>query len=220
VVACEFTRPSCLAIEASALYADEAMPEDPKAGPLGVEPSDGPLPNGLVLHEDETVILALRPSPGWVVLVNKIASFGLYGVWWKATAFVLTDQRLIYRRGVFNTIERSLPIRFIQDATVVTRWTGISGIMLSTAGGAASFELISPLAPGKARAFKDAIMRAARTSWSAPTTTDGPSPDFTDTLRKLAELRDAGILTDEEFALKKADILKSDRPSNSPSDVP
>jgi hypothetical protein len=38
-----------------------------------------------------------------------------------------------------------------------------------------------------------------------------PSTDFTDILRKLGELRDAGVLTDEEFALKKADVLRTDR---------
>lgn len=32
-------------------------------------------------------------------------------------------------------------------------------------------------------------------------------PDLTDQIRKLAELRDAGILTEEEFASKKADLL-------------
>jgi hypothetical protein len=33
------------------------------------------------------------------------------------------------------------------------------------------------------------------------------APDPIEQLRKLGELRDAGILTDEEFAAKKADIL-------------
>ena len=34
-----------------------------------------------------------------------------------------------------------------------------------------------------------------------------PSVDFADQIRKLAELRDEGILTDEEFEAKKAEIL-------------
>ncbi|TFV64066.1 UNVERIFIED_ORG: SHOCT domain-containing protein [Bacillus sp. AZ43] len=34
-----------------------------------------------------------------------------------------------------------------------------------------------------------------------------PQPDLADRLRKLAELRDAGILTDEEFAAQKAKLL-------------
>lgn len=34
-----------------------------------------------------------------------------------------------------------------------------------------------------------------------------PAPDLTDQIRKLADLRDAGVLTEEEFAAKKADLL-------------
>jgi len=183
----------------------------PARSPVVTEVPQWPLPSGMALHDDEAVILALRPSPGWVVLVNEIVTLGLYAIWWKRTAFVLTNQRIIYRRGVFNTIERSLPVRFVQDATVVTRWTGISGVWLSTAGGAASFEQISPLDSESARALKEAIMQAARAAWSTPSGHEVPSTDFTDILRKLAELRDAGVLTDEEFALKKADVLRTDR---------
>lgn len=34
-----------------------------------------------------------------------------------------------------------------------------------------------------------------------------PQPDLADQLRTLADLRDAGILTDEEFAAQKAKLL-------------
>jgi hypothetical protein len=85
--------------------------------------------------------------------------------------------------------------------------------MLSTAGGAASFEQISPLGSGSARALKEAIMQAARAAWSTPGGHETAVTDFTDILRKLADLRDAGVLTEEEFALKKADILGTGRAS-------
>lgn len=168
-----------------------------------------PPPSGLLLHDDETVIMVLRPSPRWVVLVNEIATLGLYAIWWKRTAFILTNERIIYRRGVLNTIERSLPVRFVQDATVLTRWTGVSAVLLSTAGGAESFEQLSPLAADAARAFRDAVMEAARAAWPSSTESTA-APDFADTLRKLADLRDARVLTEEEFARKKAEILGTD----------
>ena len=34
-----------------------------------------------------------------------------------------------------------------------------------------------------------------------------PAPDLADQIRKLSELRDAGILTEQEFNAKKADLL-------------
>ena len=42
---------------------------------------------------------------------------------------------------------------------------------------------------------------------AAPTAPAGGTPDYLDELQKLASLRDAGILTDEEFNAKKAQIL-------------
>jgi hypothetical protein len=50
------------------------------------------------------------------------------------------------------------------------------------------------------------LMREARQAHSAP---PAPAPmDVPDQLRKLAELRDAGILTAAEFDAKKADLLR------------
>ena len=45
---------------------------------------------------------------------------------------------------------------------------------------------------------------AAPTASAAPA---GGDPDYLEELQKLASLRDAGILTDEEFNAKKAQIL-------------
>ena len=125
------------------------------------------LPPGLRLRDDEQLLMALRPSPRWIVLVNQIVTLGLYTFWWRRTGFVLTDQRIIYRRGLLNTIERSLPLRFVQDATVLTRWNGIAAVVVSTAGGNESFEHLSPLTKTEARDLKDALLEAAGRTWVA-----------------------------------------------------
>jgi hypothetical protein len=41
----------------------------------------------------------------------------------------------------------------------------------------------------------------------APQAPEAPTTDLADQLRKLGELRDAGVLTSEEFDAKKADLL-------------
>ncbi|HAM22774.1 MAG TPA: hypothetical protein DCQ04_10980 [Actinobacteria bacterium] len=48
---------------------------------------------------------------------------------------------------------------------------------------------------------------AAPPAPAAPAAPAVPEPDITDQLRKLAALRDDGILTDEEFAAQKAKLL-------------
>jgi hypothetical protein len=42
---------------------------------------------------------------------------------------------------------------------------------------------------------------------AAPPPSAGPQPDLADQLRKLADLRDAGVLTEDEFAAQKAKLL-------------
>jgi len=42
---------------------------------------------------------------------------------------------------------------------------------------------------------------------SAPPPQAAPEPDMTDQLQDLAKLHEQGILTDEEFAAKKKEIL-------------
>lgn len=53
--------------------------------------------------------------------------------------------------------------------------------------------------------------QGAQTTYQAPPPQPAPAapaqPDFTTQLTQLAQLRDAGILTEEEFAAKKAQIL-------------
>jgi uncharacterized membrane protein YdbT with pleckstrin-like domain len=127
------------------------------------------LPPGLRLRNDEQLIKALRPSPRWIVLVNQILTLGLYTFWWRRTGFVLTDQRIIYRRGMLNTIEQSLPLRFVQDATVLTRWNGIAAVVVSTAGGHEGFEHLSPLTKAEARDLKEALLEAAGRTWMTDT---------------------------------------------------
>lgn len=63
---------------------------------------------------------------------------------------------------------------------------------------------------GGARKFVTAVNTAARSAAgpaATPATALVPSPDPMEQLRKLAELRDAGIVTNEEFEAKKAQLL-------------
>jgi hypothetical protein len=58
------------------------------------------------------------------------------------------------------------------------------------------------------RLLDDAVAAAkGGTSGSAVATVAASTPDLADQLRKLADLRDQGILTDEEFTVQKAKLL-------------
>lgn len=51
------------------------------------------------------------------------------------------------------------------------------------------------------------ILAAVSETKSTPLTWAPPVEDLTDTLKKLAALRDSGVLTEEEFSTKKSEIL-------------
>jgi hypothetical protein len=69
-------------------------------------------------------------------------------------------------------------------------------------------EYLPQLDLGGARKFVTAVNTAARSAAGpAATPATAPAPDPLDQLRKLAELRDAGIVTNEEFDAKKAQLL-------------
>jgi hypothetical protein len=57
------------------------------------------------------------------------------------------------------------------------------------------------------RALRSAFIWTT-TAIRVPTVPNAAQPDIADQIRKLAELRDAGILTSEEFEAKKADLLE------------
>jgi hypothetical protein len=61
----------------------------------------------------------------------------------------------------------------------------------------------------EAQRFKDALMKLVLQGPPAPAAAPAPlpQPDVMDQLRKLGELRDAGILSEDEFLAKKAELL-------------
>jgi membrane protein YdbS with pleckstrin-like domain len=170
----------------------------------------------LRLQPDEHILVALQPS-GWPVVPNYIFSIGLYEFWRRAKVYALTDQRVLIRKGRLSKTEQNLPIRYVQDAKM-THSLGIGGVEVSTAGGApASLSKMHSLKTSEARQLADAILAQARAAHDAPGSGETTEGDVYDELRKVGELHDSGVLTDEEFDAKKAEILGRREDVESPS---
>jgi uncharacterized membrane protein YdbT with pleckstrin-like domain len=163
----------------------------------------------LRLEEGEHVLLAMRPGT-WVVGAYMVVTLGLYTFWLRATVFVLTDRRVIARRGILNKEEIALPLHFIQDAAVDRSWIGIGRVKISTAGGSSGKLQMWPLSLASARRLADAIMAEAKHLARAPSAPSAGSDRITDDLVRLAGLRDSGALTDAEFEEQKARLLKGE----------
>lgn len=155
----------------------------------------------LRLHDGEQPIIALQPSTGgcWAQL---FLTLGLYSFWRAKTVFALTDQRVIYKKGIISKTERSVPLTQIQDATVFSQfWVG--GVRLSTAGGAMSIERLTPITPAEARLLADQILQEAHKRRASAFVAGFPPPPphaapppltIPEQIAELAKLRDQGII--------------------------
>ena len=74
------------------------------------------------------------------------------------------------------------------------------------AGGAEAVSALDELEPGRFAAMLELVTAAAPDAEGEPG--PAPAPDTLDLLRKLGDLRDGGVLTDAEFAAKKAELLR------------
>jgi uncharacterized membrane protein YdbT with pleckstrin-like domain len=151
------------------------------------------------LQDGEKVILALRRT-SWNATLDKIVTLGLYIFWWNVAWFVVTDRRLVTKKGILNKTEVALPLHFVQDAGFHRSWLGIADVRISTAGGPASISRMGPLAAKDARRLADTTMAQAKRviSDAAPST-----DQVTEALARIGELRDKGVLTEDEFAQQR-----------------
>ncbi len=158
------------------------------------------------LQDGEKVILALRRT-SWQATLDKILTLGLYCFWWRVAWFVVTDRRLITKKGILNKTEIALPLHFVQDASFHRSWIGIADVRISTAGGDASISRMGPLRAQDARQLADTTMSQAKRVISDASPAAPSADQVTEALARIGELRDKGVLTEDEFVQQKARLL-------------
>jgi hypothetical protein len=163
-------------------------------------------PGVLRLEDGEKVISQAHPT-GPVVGLAYVMSLGLYAYWRAAEQLTITDRRVVYQKGLVTKTERSLPLHFVQDATVRTVvWS--SHVTLSTAGGAEGVGSFGPCRPEEARALKDLIVDSARQAQPQGPSTPA-ADDMVVAIRSLQDLHVAGALTADEFTAAKGRLLQN-----------
>ena len=126
---------------------------------------------------------------------------------WRFTLFVLTNERVITRSGVIAKHSKEIPLETINDVTfgqrIIERMLGAGDLIVESAGESGQNRFTDIRRP---EAVQLEIYRAAeaRKGIGRP---GGPS--LGDELAKLADLRDRGVLTEEEFQDRKRKLLNS-----------
>ncbi|MFF4155060.1 SHOCT domain-containing protein [Streptomyces sp. NPDC001651] len=130
----------------------------------------------------------------------------------KLTAGLLTGGASLLATGVRSSDAGTemIPVRNI--ASVVTKRDGLmfTKVVVVASGNNIDFRVPHDAAPRIKALLTDLILGRIPGA-EQPTAAPAPAPQSGGTpveqLRQLAELRDAGILSDEEFTTKKAEIL-------------
>lgn len=155
--------------------------------------------------------------PMAVVILGCLLWFGTRYAQWATTDLVLTSDRLIWRTGVVAKHGIEIPLDRINTIfftqRLLERLIGVGDLKVESASesGAQVFEnmkrpariqneIYQQMESNENRKFD----RVSQGLTQAGVTTQ---PDATAQLEKLAELRDRGVITEEEFQAKKTDLL-------------
>lgn len=120
-------------------------------------------------------------------------------------AVVVTDQRVLFtEEGVFRSKVEDFPYERI--SSIQTEKGMMFGkLIVHASGNKAIMDQIAP--KEKATEIGDFVRNRLGSKPSAPTGEAPAAADPIDRLKKLAELRDAGVINEQEFEEKKASII-------------
>ncbi len=165
---------------------------------------------------DETAVRVLGWAAGGVLVVALFVLL-FRSIHAAADEFVVTDRRIIHKLGFFSHETRQCPLARVQDITVDQSFWGRLlgygdlGIETASEGGQILFPTIS-----NPEALRTAIWTHVGTGGvsapgpanAAPAVAGSPSASAADRLAKLAELKNQGLITPEEFEEKRRAIVK------------
>lgn len=157
----------------------------------------------------------------WVLLAGGVVLFIVYPlrhfISWVTSHFVVTNERVIHRQGLVAKSSMEVPLDRINDVrfnqSVFERMVGAGDLLIESAGerGQNVFsdirhpEAVQKIIYERAEVYTMRMqggMTAAAASAAAPA-----APSATEELTRLADLRDRGAITEEEFQAHKARLL-------------
>jgi membrane protein YdbS with pleckstrin-like domain len=128
---------------------------------------------------------------------------------WATTHFVLTTDRLIFRSGVLAKLSKEIPLERLNDVTFSqSLWERIiraGDLFIESAGerGQSVFQDVPNPDAVQVEIYRQMEANGLRMSGGGPPR----APSVLDELERLANLRDRGAVTNDEFERKKRDLL-------------
>jgi uncharacterized membrane protein YdbT with pleckstrin-like domain len=176
----------------------------------------GPLAAGVPVLA--LLVLAFRLGESDVKTAAQLAAAVValaWAVWlgarllrWQTTHFVVTSDRIVFRSGVLAKHGRDIPLERVNDIassqTFFERLIGAGDLLIESAGerGQQTFTDIAHPDAVQQEIYRQMEANAARTAGAGARV-----PSVPEQIAALADLRDRGIISAEEFEAKKAELL-------------
>ena len=126
-----------------------------------------------------------------------------------ADEFVVTNRRVMRKMGLVAREIEQVPVEKIQDVTieqgVIGRMLGYGTVLVETASERMGMLTFPDIA--RPEAFRNALWGRAPDAGGAPAVSGSISRSPKERLAELENLRQQGLVTPEEYAAKKAEIL-------------
>jgi membrane protein YdbS with pleckstrin-like domain len=173
------------------------------------------------------VAVTLVVIVSWVILLGKVdgvpalivsaaAVMALLGypvrafVAWATSHFVVTSERLIHREGLVARSSMEVPLEAINDVrfsqNILERMVGAGDLVIESAGERGQQVFANVRGP---EYVQKTIYEMRERNMPRGAGSVGPSaPSMSVELQRLADLRDRGVLTEQEFQTQKARILR------------
>ncbi|MGI9015526.1 MAG: PH domain-containing protein [Euzebya sp.] len=158
-----------------------------------------------VIKPDEPLVVAAAAIP----LAAGLVWFGFRYVVWRTTHFVVTSDRVIYRSGVISKAGQNIPLERINNVafsqSAFERMLRVGNLVIESAGETGRQVFQDVLDPSKVenRIYKEMESSAERDDVRAARA----GVSVADELTKLNQLRQQGLITEEEFAAQRTRLL-------------
>jgi uncharacterized membrane protein YdbT with pleckstrin-like domain len=160
---------------------------------------------------------ALKGLAGILLLV-ALVYFAFRYARWASTNFAVTSERIVYRQGIVARRATQMPLEKINTVdfrqSVFERVIGAGDLIIESGSdtGVATFsDVRKPLAVQQE--INRQMDRHEKGGWAQQAVNRGGAPvpsgpaTIPDQIAQLAELRDRGVLSEDEFQMKKAQLL-------------
>lgn len=157
---------------------------------------------------------ALKSLLGYVALALMVVSAGWLikqAVEWRFTYFVVTDDRIIYQRGVLARHSKSITIEKVHDVatnqTIFERFLGVGDVRIESGGEDGSSTFTDINRPIFVKNTINDLMRGGTSATGRGANAGSDSRDVVSQLERLEGLLSRGTISRDEFEVQKRRLL-------------